>query len=133
VTVERLPADAAPARLLELSRDLRAAVLVDAAGTLAGVAGVEQDREAELAELAAELFEAADEATPDDPAEQVEAQVGRGAVLALRTPRWTVAVVGRRTTLSSLAFMDMRAVIGAVEGERELRAAVPGGPEESEE
>ncbi len=111
-------------RLCELSADARAAVLLDAAGVPAGCHGVTPDRSAELAELARELFEAVDRAhrdIPGGPPEQVEAQVDGGTVFASRTPSWTLAVVARRTALSSLMLMDLRAVIGELEGGPQIR------------
>jgi predicted regulator of Ras-like GTPase activity (Roadblock/LC7/MglB family) len=114
-------------RLCELSADVRAAVLLDAAGTPAGVHGVPKARSRELAELARELFEAVDRAhrdVPGGPPEQVEVQVDRGAVFASRTPRWTLAAVARRTALSSLMLMDLRAVLGELEYGRPIRRSV---------
>jgi predicted regulator of Ras-like GTPase activity (Roadblock/LC7/MglB family) len=105
-------------RLCDLSADARAAVLLDAAGSPASVHGVAPDRAGELAELARELLEAVDRAHRDiagGPPEQVEAQVERGAVYASRTPKWTLAVVARRSALSSLMLMDLRAVLGELE------------------
>src|SRR5918992_1185018 len=102
-------------RLCGLSADARAAVLLDAAGALAGVHGVPAERSEELADLARELFDAVDRAgrdIPGGPPEQVEVQVEGGAVYASRTPRWTLAVVGRRAALPSLMLMDLRAVLG---------------------
>src|ERR671915_1885929 len=106
-------------RLCELSADARAAVLLDAAGSLAGVHGVPAERAEEFAGLARELFEAVDRADrdiPGGPPEQVEAEVEGGTVYPSRTPRWTLAVVARRAALSSLMLMDLRAVLGELEG-----------------
>lgn len=114
-------------RLCELSADVRAAVLLDAAGTPAGVHGVAKADSRELAELARELFEAVDRAhrdLPGGPPEQVEIQVDRGTVFASRTPRWTLAAVARRTALSSLMLMDLRAVLGELEQGRPIRRSV---------
>jgi hypothetical protein len=111
-------------RLCELSADARAAVLLDAAGSLAGVHGVPRDSSAQFADLARELFEAVDRAhrdIPGGPPEQVEAQVEGGTIYASRTPRWTLAVVGRRAALSSLMLMDLRAVLGELEGGPPIR------------
>jgi predicted regulator of Ras-like GTPase activity (Roadblock/LC7/MglB family) len=111
-------------RLCELSADARAAVLLDAAGSLAGAHGVGEESSRELGELAARLFEAVDRAhrdIPGGPPEQVEAQVERGTVYASRTPRWTLAVVARRGALSSLMLMDLRAVLGELEEGRTIR------------
>jgi hypothetical protein len=111
-------------RLCELSADARAAVLLDAAGSLAGAYGLPKEGSGELGELARELFEAVDRAhrdIPGGPPEQVEAQVENGTVYASRTPRWTLAVVGRRAALSSLMLMDLRAVLGELEGGPPIR------------
>src|SRR5215207_4625141 len=115
-------------RLCELSADARAAVLLDAAGSPAGAYGVLEERSGELAELARQLFEAVDRAhrdIPGGPPEQVEVQVEGGTVYASRTPRWTLAVVGRRAALSSLMLMDLRAVLGELEGGRAIRRSTP--------
>jgi hypothetical protein len=114
------------ARLCELSSDARAAVLLDAAGSLAGASDLDPDTARALGERARKLFEAVDHATHDggtDPPEQVEAQVEGGAVYASRTPRWTLAVIGRRATLSSLMLYDLRAVLGQLEGGPPIRRA----------
>lgn len=113
-----------PARLCELSADARAAVLLDAAGALAGSSEDDAERARELGDLARELFETVDRATRDWPAEppqQVEAQVPGGAVFASRTPRWTLAVVARRSALASLMLVDLRAVLGELEGGPAIR------------
>jgi predicted regulator of Ras-like GTPase activity (Roadblock/LC7/MglB family) len=114
------------ARLCELSSDARAAVLLDAAGALAGSSDPDAERSRTLGDLARELFVTVDRATRDwdtEPAEQVEVQVARGAVFASRTPRWTLAVVARRGALSSLMLYDLRAVLGELEGGPPIRVA----------
>ena len=116
-----------PARLCELSTDVRAAVLLDAAGAPAGAHGVPKEHSRELAELARRLFEAVDRAhrdMPGGPPEQVEVQVDGGTVYASRTPRWTLAAAARRTALSSLMLMDLRAVLGELEHGRPIRRSM---------
>jgi hypothetical protein len=120
------PTDTAE-RLCELSGDARAAVLLDAAGNPAGACGVPGQAAGELAELARALFDAVDRAhrdLPGGPPEQVEAQVDGGTVYASRTPHWTLAVVARRNALSSLMLMDLRAVLGELEGGPPIRRSV---------
>jgi len=115
------------ARFCELSGDARAAVLVDAAGSLAGSSDLDPERARALAEQARRLFEAVDRAPrPDgvDPPEQVEAQVDGGAVFASRTPRWMLAVVARRGALSSLMLYDLRSVLAELEGGTPIRTSV---------
>jgi hypothetical protein len=121
-----LTPEQAAERLCELSSDARAAVLLDAAGALAGSSGSDPERARMLGDLARELFETVDRATRDwdaDPAEQVEVQVPGGAAFASRTPRWTLAVVARRGALSSLMLYDLRAVLGELEGGPPIRVA----------
>jgi hypothetical protein len=111
-------------RLCELSTDARAAVLLDAAGAPAGFHGVTPDRSGELAQLALTMLETVDRAhrdMPGGPPEQVEIQIDGGTVYGSRTPRWTLAVVARRTALSSLMLMDLRAVLEELEGGPPIR------------
>jgi hypothetical protein len=105
------PADV-PSRLLELSADTRAAVLLDGSGESAAVSG--PVGEAELAEGARELLRAVDRAADEPPAE-LEAQVLGGSVYAVRGPRWTLVAVTRRSALSSLMLYDMRTLLGGLE------------------
>jgi hypothetical protein len=80
---------------------VRACVLLDGDGRLAAVdAGHKADGES-LAELGRELLDRAGMG-------QVEVSTGAGVVYALRTGRWTLAVVAGRFALSSLVFFDMR-------------------------
>ena len=80
---------------------MRACALLDAEGRLVSVdAGHETDGEA-LAELTAQLLDRA-------RADQLEVSTGAGIVYALRSGRWTLAVVAGRFALSSLVFYDMR-------------------------
>jgi hypothetical protein len=127
-------------RLCELSADARAAVRLDAAGAPAGFHGVTRSHSGDLAQLARTLFEAVDRAhrdMPGGPAEQVEVQVDGGIVYASRTPSWTLTVVARRTALSSLMLMDLRAVLGELEGgppiRRSTSAAAPVAVDATEE
>jgi predicted regulator of Ras-like GTPase activity (Roadblock/LC7/MglB family) len=110
--------------LRELSGDVRAAVLLDAAGSLASSSEDDRERARELAELAHRLFEEVDRATRDwdtEPPEQVEVQVPGGTVFASRTPRWTLAAVAKRAALSSLMLYDLRMVLGELEGGPPIR------------
>jgi predicted regulator of Ras-like GTPase activity (Roadblock/LC7/MglB family) len=121
---DTLTPERAAERLSELSTDVRAAVLLDAAGSLAGASeGAQEDARA-LGELARQLFEEVDRATRDwdpEPPEQVEVQVPGGAVFASRTPRWTLAAVTRRSALSSLMLFDLKALLGELEGGPPIR------------
>jgi hypothetical protein len=121
---DTLTPERAAERLCELSADVRSAVLLDAAGSLAGAAEDDRERARSLAELARRLFEEVDRATRDwdtEPPEQVEVQVPGGAVFASRTPRWTLAAVAKRGALSSLMLYDLRAVLRELEGGPPIR------------
>ena len=127
---DTLTPEGAAERLRGLSADVRAAVLLDAAGSLRGASDDEHDDAQALGELARKLFEEVDRATRDwdtEPPEQVEVQIPGGAVFASRTPRWTLAAVARRGALSSLLLYDLRAVLGELEGGPPIRrsASVP--------
>lgn len=101
----------------ELSTDIRAAVLLDSAGRVAAAHSAGGDAPADrLGELAARLFDRADEAAKAAPAfegqvAQVEATTAEGAVFAVRADGWTIAVVAGRFALPSLMFYDLRAVL----------------------
>ena len=96
-----------PARLVEMSADVRAAVLLDPAGGLIAASGTDAESSRRLADLAYDLLRATD-AAADRPAEQIEAQVERGAVFAVRSARHTLACVVRRLALPALILYDLR-------------------------
>ena len=110
-----LTSQEAPARLCELSADARAAVLLDPSGEVAG-SSEKGERGERLAHAARELFEAVDSAVQGESPSQVEAQVEGGAVFLVRRDGRSLAIVARRSALSSLMFYDARAVLSAVEG-----------------
>jgi hypothetical protein len=125
---DTLTPERAAERLRGLSADVRAAVLLDAAGSLAGASDDDHDYGHKLGELARRLFEEVDRATRDwdtEPPEQVEVQIPGGAVFASRTPRWTLAAVARRGALASLMLYDLRAVLGELEGGPPIRRSAP--------
>ena len=125
---DTLTPERAAERLRGLSADVRAAVLLDAAGSLAGASDDDVDHGRELGELARRLFEEVDRATRDwdtEPPEQVEVQIPGGAVFASRTPRWTLAAVAKRGALASLMLYDLRAVLGELEGGAPIRRSTP--------
>ena len=107
-------AKSAPARLVEMSADVRAAVLLDPAGGLIAASDTDSDRAVRLAGLAHDLLVAAD-AAADRPTEQIEAQVERGAVFAVRSARHTLACGVRRLALPALILYDLRQILLEVE------------------
>jgi hypothetical protein len=105
----------APAALLELSAEMRAAVIVDPTGEPLAAEGIEDDLVRDLGAAAHDLFTAVDRASPARPAEQVEAQVDGAGVYAVRDASYTLAAVANRGALPSLAVMDLRHVLRRVE------------------
>jgi len=103
----------APGRLVEMSADVRAAVLVDPAGGLVAASHVDRTRARRLAGLAHDLVAGADAA--GEPTEQVEAQTGGGAVFAVRNANYTLACVARRVALPALVLYDMRQTLLALD------------------
>lgn len=103
----------APGRLVEMSVDVRAAVLVDPAGGLVALGGTDRSRARRLAGLAHDLLATADAAS--GPNEHVEAQTAGGTVFAVRNARFTLACVARRLALPALVLYDMRQTLMALE------------------
>jgi hypothetical protein len=83
---------------------VKACVLLDADGEIAGVDDVHQGDGEALADLTQQLLERAGTS-------QVEVSTGAGIVYALRGAGWTLGVVAGRFALSSLVFFDMRRVL----------------------
>ena len=111
---DTLSAEAAPSFLCNMSVDARAAVLLDTGGDTAG-ASEDAERAQRLGELAAELLEAVEATAGGEPVVEAEAQVAAGAVYLVRREGWTLAVVARRSALSSLMLYDARVVLSRVE------------------
>ena len=105
----------APSHLVEMSADVRAAVLADpAGGPLATSEGIEGVAATEFAGLAADLFVAADRAL-GDPTQQVEAQVVGGSVYAVRSADHVLACGARRNALPALVLFDLQHVLAETE------------------
>ena len=114
MTGEPIAPSAAASLLVEMSADVRAAVLVDPAGGLVGAGGADRDTGRRLAGLAHDLVAAAD-AAAGGPTEQVEAQSLGGTVFAVRDARYTLACVARRLALPALILYDLRQTLLALE------------------
>ena len=115
-----LTPELALAYLGELSTDIRAAAVVDAAGAVVAQSGFDEGNSDQVRELVGDLFERATEAAGDGgPPTQVEVALPDGAVFVVRERGWTVAVVAGRFALSSLMFYDLRMVIRDLDGEGE--------------
>jgi hypothetical protein len=106
-----LPLADVPQRLVELSADARAAVLIDPSGEARGASGAADPDE--FADCARELLRAVDRAATEPPAE-LEAQVSGGSVFAVRSEAGTLVTVARRSALASLMLYDMRTLLNGV-------------------
>ena len=107
----------APARLRELSPDVRAAVLLDGAGALISSAEDGGDHGEELAGLVRELVSEAD-GVSGSPFEQLEGQVDGGSVYLTRDGHHVLAAITRRAALASLMLYDQRELLARVERSR---------------
>lgn len=116
------PATSVPVRLVELSEDVRAAVLVDSAGALLSASDTDRARARRLADLTRELVESAD-AVASEPTEQIEARGEGGAVFAVRTVHHTLACVAHRLALPALVLYDLRQMM--LELERSIGSTGP--------
>ena len=113
-----LTPDLALAYLGELSTDIRAAAVIDDAGSLAATSGFDDAAADDVRDLVGDLFAGAKEAAGDAPAPgQLEVSLPDGSVYAVRDRGWTLAVVSGRFALSSLMFFDLRMVIRDLAGE----------------
>ena len=112
MTVAPTAPSQAPGRLVEMSSDVRAAVLVDPAGGLVAASGADRPRARRIAGLAHELVATADGVA--GPNEQIEVQTGDGAVFAVRNAQYTLACVARRLALPALVLYDMRQTLLAL-------------------
>jgi hypothetical protein len=114
--------------LLELSKDIRAALLYDRSGKLLAAApGAPPGR---VAELGAALLERAG-ALPQDDAEAVEldASCEGGAVFLIRAPDVVMLCLTERSVLPGLIFYDMHAILNDLDraARAESRRLAPAG------
>src|SRR5262245_38937831 len=99
-------AEAAVARLGEMSVDLRGCAILDAHGAPLAATG-----EGERWGAAGAALLAAADAASDEPATHVHVATEEGEAFALRHAGLAIVAVAERFTLASLMFFDMRAVL----------------------
>jgi hypothetical protein len=104
--VDAAEAQAAIARLEEMSADLRGCAILDAEGRALGVSG-EAGR---WADAAAALLAAAD-AAGDERASEVHVATDEGEAFAVRHQGLAMVAVAERFTLAALMVFDMRAAL----------------------
>ena len=110
VNAQRAPgggsAEAAVARLAEMSPDLRGCAVLDREGRALAASGDPDS----WARAGAALIAAADEAG-DEPASHVHVATEDGEAFAVRHEGLVMVAVAERFTLASLMIFDMRAVL----------------------
>ena len=99
-------AEAAVARLTEMSPDLRGCAVLDREGRALAASGDPED----WAGAGAALIDAADDAA-GEPASHVHVATEDGEAFAVRHEGLTMVAVAERFTLASLMIFDMRAVL----------------------
>ncbi len=115
VSIGPLRPDEAAQRLVDMSADVRCAVMVDPAGGLVSTSESDRERARRLAGVVHELVSAADAASAG-PTDAVEAQTAAGAVFVARDARFTLACIARRLALPALVLYDLRQLLDAIEG-----------------
>jgi hypothetical protein len=110
VNAQRAPsgeaAEAAVARLTEMSPDLRGCAVLDREGRALAASGAPES----WASAGAALMAAAD-AAGDEPASHVHVATEDGEAFAVRHEGLVMVAVAERFTLASLMIFDMRAVL----------------------
>jgi predicted regulator of Ras-like GTPase activity (Roadblock/LC7/MglB family) len=99
-------AEAAVARLREMSADVRGCAVLGRGGELLAASG-DRDR---WGDAAAAVLEAAD-AAGDGPASQLHVATEEGEVFAVREGGLAIVAVSERFALASLMLSDMRRVV----------------------
>lgn len=112
--VAKASALTAARQMTKRSADVRAAVVLDAAGGLLASSGADPEGARQLGELGRRLVEQAD-AVSTEPVEQIEVQLPEGGVFAVRTPHCILACVTRRLALPALVLYDLRQTVHELE------------------
>ncbi len=100
----------------ELSADFRGGVVLDRRGELAASWHGDDERGRRMREPVLDLLARADAAVPGRAgAGALEVATDTGCVFAVRSDRWTLAVVTGRAVLSSLMLFDLRHVLDDLE------------------
>jgi hypothetical protein len=111
VETSRADAEAAVARMVEMSDDLRGCAVLGQGGEMLAASGDPEGWQ----EASAVLLGAADLAR-DEPAEHLHVATEDGEVFAVRHRGLTLVAVTERFTLASLMIFDMRTVLRELAG-----------------
>jgi hypothetical protein len=106
--------------LAQMSADVRAAIVLDHAGSLAATYPEDPELGERLRELAREVVTSTGEAGADsDPVAEVEVATPAGGVYIVRLGGWTLVAVAGRFTLPALMRYDLRRTLIELEGEEQ--------------
>jgi predicted regulator of Ras-like GTPase activity (Roadblock/LC7/MglB family) len=110
--------------LTEISSQIRAAVVFDDQGKVAGSTLGDSDRAEQLAKAAGELFAAADEVkTGDSPLTQLEVATGEGSVFVVREGKTRIAATTGGNPTVGLVFYDLKSTLRSVKPAPARKAA----------
>jgi hypothetical protein len=99
--------------LLEVSEDIRAAVVFDPEDASVSASTLEDDGAAEFAESASAMLRAASGMRTDKEATRLEVAVSGGRVFVARSGRRAAAALTDADALSQLVFHDLRRTLDA--------------------
>jgi predicted regulator of Ras-like GTPase activity (Roadblock/LC7/MglB family) len=101
--------------LTEISSQIRAAVVFDDKGKIAGSTLADTGRAEQLAKAAAELLAAAEEVkTGDSPLTQLEVATGEGSVFIVREGKTRIAATTGPNPTVGLVFYDLKSTLRSV-------------------
>jgi predicted regulator of Ras-like GTPase activity (Roadblock/LC7/MglB family) len=110
-----MDAQQALADLTEISSQIRAAVVFDDKGKVAGSTLAGADAADELARAAGELLAAAEEVKPgESPLTQLEVAVGEGSVFVVREGKTSIAATTGSNPTVGLVFYDLKSALRSV-------------------
>jgi predicted regulator of Ras-like GTPase activity (Roadblock/LC7/MglB family) len=119
-----MDAQQALADLTEISSQIRAAVVFDDKGKVAGSTLTGADAADELARAAGELLAAAEEVKPgESPLTQLEVAVGEGSVFVVREGKTSIAATTGSNPTVGLVFYDLKSALRSVKQKAAPRKA----------
>jgi predicted regulator of Ras-like GTPase activity (Roadblock/LC7/MglB family) len=119
-----MDAQQALADLTEISSQIRAAVVFDDKGKVAGSTLAGADAADELARAAGELLAAAEEVKPgESPLTQLEVAVGEGSVFVVREGKTSIAATTGSNPTVGLVFYDLKSALRSVKQKAAPRKA----------
>ena len=90
--------------------------MLDSDWSVAARRGIVGDDDGRVGALARTLWDRALAAGGERVPTQIEVATGDSVLFSIRGPRWTLAVVADRPSMSSLMFYDLRKVLADLDG-----------------